>query len=174
MTESTIKFMNYEQFKQFSGKDVACNSEIDGTACSHCAYDDDTTACWDNPCEAGLYVDTSRPYIKVDLDETVPEMGVDKPEEPITYTKVLTGGSSDYYKVKVSSPTTPDTEPYVAECNDVIEALGLNYAEGNILKALWRRANARQGNGKQGFEDGKYDAEKMVFFANRILTEYSK
>jgi len=152
--------MNYEQFREFSGKDVVLNSETHGTACRNCAYDINADLCIINDCDHGLYVDTS--------------LFQDKPEEPITYTKVLTGGSSPYYKVKVDHPTTPDTEPYVAECNDIIEALNLSFAEGNMLKALWRRASARQGNGKQGFEDGKYDAEKMVFFANRILAEYKE
>lgn len=86
--------------------------------------------------------------------------------------KKLTGGSSAYYMIQVTNPTTLP-EPYQAECNDIIEALQLNFAEGNILKAIWRRAAARLGSGKAGFEDGKYDAEKILFFAQRIL-ELSK
>lgn len=82
----------------------------------------------------------------------------------------LTGGSSGYYKVFVAHPTTPGTAPYVAECNDVIEALGLNYAEGNVMKAIWRIAAARQGNGKPG-NTAVYDAEKVVFFSDRILRQ---
>jgi hypothetical protein len=79
----------------------------------------------------------------------------------------LTGGSSDYYKVLVASPTTA-SEPYTAECNDIIEALGMNFAEGNAFKALWRKAAARLGNGKPGTTD-RYDSEKIVFFGHRIL-----
>lgn len=87
------------------------------------------------------------------------------PEQPEEYT----GGSSSYYKIKVEHPTTL-INPYEAECNDIIEALGMNFAEGNIFKALWRRANARKnGVKKKGYTDGKYDAEKILFFAERLL-----
>ena len=80
-----------------------------------------------------------------------------------------TGGSVDYYKVYVTNPTNFEWQ-YDAECNDIIEALNMNFAEGNIFKAVWRKAAARQGKNKQGYDNGKYDAEKIVFFANRLLT----
>lgn len=73
--------------------------------------------------------------------------------------KKLTGGSSDYYKVKVDNPTSPEVEPYIAECNDIIEALNLSFAEGNIVKAIWRIAKNRMGEGKLGVSN-LYDAEK--------------
>lgn len=79
----------------------------------------------------------------------------------------LTGGSSDYYKVLVASPTTAP-EPYTAECNDIIEALEMTFAEGNAFKALWRLAAARLGQGKPG-TTARYDSEKIVFFGHRIL-----
>lgn len=96
----------------------------------------------------------------------------------------LTGGSSDYYKVFISYPTSEGItfseyghefvqEPYMAECNDIIEALEMNYAEGNVFKALWRRAAKRLGNGKEG-TSAIYDAEKMVFFSDRILKQEMK
>lgn len=85
-------------------------------------------------------------------------------------TAEYTGASVSYYKVEIPKPTSGGA-PYVAECNDIIEALGLNYAEGNVLKALWRRAAARQGKVKKGYTDGLYDAEKVVFFANRVLVQ---
>lgn len=87
----------------------------------------------------------------------------------------LTGGSAAYYIVQVDTPTTLEAA-YKAECNDLIEALQLTWAEANIFKAIWRRASARQGNGKLGFEDGRYDAEKILFFAERIrkLSEVEK
>lgn len=80
-----------------------------------------------------------------------------------------TGRSVSYYQVEVASPTTPGRQPYVAECNDVIEALGMNFAEGNAFKALWRMAAARSGKFKKGYEDEVYDAEKLVFFGERII-----
>jgi len=80
-----------------------------------------------------------------------------------------TGGSVNYYKVEVKSPTTFD-QPYRAECNDIIEALDMNYAEGNAFKAIWRRCAERQGKKKKG-NNTFYDAEKIVFFAQRILEQ---
>lgn len=81
------------------------------------------------------------------------------------------GGSVDYYQVKITHPTTKGRDPYTAECNDIIEALGMNYAEGNSFKALWRSCAARTlGKLKEG-GDAIYDAEKNVFFANRILVQ---
>lgn len=85
-----------------------------------------------------------------------------------------TGGSVSYYRVNVLNPTSDDVAPYQAECNDIIEALGMNYAEGNAFKALWRRAAARNlGMAKKGYEDGLYDAEKVVFFGQRLVAQES-
>ena len=81
----------------------------------------------------------------------------------------LTGGSSDYYKVHINNPTTLNTE-YDAECNDIIEALQMNFAEGNIFKAIWRMAASRLGNGKPG-TTYLYDAEKIEFFAQRLISQ---
>ena len=87
-------------------------------------------------------------------------------------TEEYTGSSSNYYKVYIKHPTTlPD--PYEAECADIIEALKLDFAEGNILKALWRRSVARNfGVKKKGYDDGKYDAEKIKWFADVIAGRY--
>jgi hypothetical protein len=90
----------------------------------------------------------------------------DLSEEP---KEEYTGSSVDYYKVKVDNPTTQET-PYSAEANDIIEALGLTFAEGNLLKAVWRIAADRKGLKKKG-NNSVYDAEKLVFFANRVLVQ---
>ncbi|WP_432473715.1 hypothetical protein [Amphritea sp. HPY] len=84
--------------------------------------------------------------------------------------KKLTGGSSDYYVVFVKNPTTTHRLPYHAECNDIVEALGMNFAEGNAFKAIWRRAAARQDNGKPG-TTALYDAEKVEFFGKRLVVQ---
>ena len=81
-----------------------------------------------------------------------------------------TGGSVSYYTVKVDTPTSGGAA-YTAECNDIIESLGMNYAEGNAFKAIWRSCAARQGNAKTGYKDGVYDAEKVVFFGQRMLVQ---
>lgn len=80
-----------------------------------------------------------------------------------------TGGSSDYYKADIQHPTTA-SKAYTAECNDIIEALGLDFTEGNIFKAIWRNAKARLGQGKSGNSE-QYDIEKVFFFAVRLLVQ---
>lgn len=85
--------------------------------------------------------------------------------------KEYTGGSVSYYRVPINHPTSGAT-PYVAECNDIIEALGMNYAEGNAFKAIWRSCAARNlGVSKAGYKDGLYDAEKVVFFGKRMVEQ---
>lgn len=85
--------------------------------------------------------------------------------------KPYTGGSVNYYAVTITRPTSGGVG-YVAECNDIIEALGMNYAEGNAFKALWRRCAARNlGLSKRGYTDGLYDAEKVVFFGQRLVAQ---
>lgn len=82
-----------------------------------------------------------------------------------------TGGSVSYYTVQVETPTSGG-QPYTAECNDIIEALGMNFAEGNAFKAIWRRCAARSlGKVKAGYRDGLYDAEKVVFFGQRMVAQ---
>ena len=80
----------------------------------------------------------------------------------------LTGGSADYYKVRVERPTSGGA-PYVAECNDIIEALGMEYDVANAFKAAWRVAALRQGRGKPGQDSAVYDGETIVFFGQRII-----
>lgn len=85
-----------------------------------------------------------------------------------------TGGSVSYYQVKITAPTSGG-DAYTAECNDIIEALGMNYAEGNAFKAIWRRCAARTlGKAKAGYKDGLYDAEKVVFFGERMVAQEKK
>ena len=80
----------------------------------------------------------------------------------------LTGGSAGYYKVRVERPTAGG-EPYTAECNDIIEALNMEYDVANAFKAAWRVAALRQGRGKPGQDSAVYDGEKIVFFGQRII-----
>lgn len=86
-----------------------------------------------------------------------------------------TGGSVSYYAVRVTYPTTEGADPYTAECNDIIEALGMNYAEGNAFKAIWRTCAAKSlGKAKLGHKDSLYDAEKVVFFGNRMIKQAAR
>ncbi|MNE15961.1 hypothetical protein D3C81_773700 [compost metagenome] len=83
--------------------------------------------------------------------------------------KEYTGGSVSYYAVDVNAPINEASDPYTAECQDIIEALKLDFNEGNVLKAIWRRAAARLGRSKKGYDDGLYDAEKVVFYGQRLV-----
>lgn len=83
-------------------------------------------------------------------------------EEDIT--EEHTGGSSSYYDLKVGDTTI--------KCLDLIEGLGMSYNEGNVFKAVWRIAAAKQGKTKKG-NNMHYDAEKIVFFGGRLVEEHS-
>lgn len=77
-----------------------------------------------------------------------------------------TGGSVSYYKLNVKKPSG-DIE---VECNDIIKALKMSYCEGNAFKAIWRSCAARNlGLAKKGYDEGLYDAEKVVFFGNDMI-----
>lgn len=104
-------------------------------------------------------------FLGDDGEVRLTEIGKWKVEEG---TEEHTGGSSSYYTVEIKNPTTPYSLTYTAECNDIIEALGMTFAEGNAFKAIWRTAAARQGKKKKG-NNAVYDAEKVVFFGERML-----
>ena len=82
----------------------------------------------------------------------------------------LSGGLNNYYVVLIKNPQRKEQEPYQAECEDIIQALGMTFDEGCAFKALWRNAAARMGNGKPG-NSSVYDCEKLVHYANRILAK---
>lgn len=105
---------------------------------------------------------------------SVVEMGRSQYEVPTEYLSLqkieqeYTGGIVSYYAAKIEHPTIP-RDPYTAECNDIIEALHMTFAEGNAFKAIWRSCAARLGTSKKGYTDGMYDAEKVVFFGQRMV-----
>lgn len=80
----------------------------------------------------------------------------------------LTGSKVNYYLVQIPYPQREEQPPYRAECEDIIQALGMTFDEGCLFKAVWRLAAGRLGNGKPG-QKVIYDAEKMVHYAERIL-----
>lgn len=84
------------------------------------------------------------------------------------------GGSVDYYKVPIKNPTTPELHyenGVWAECNDIIEALNMTYAEANMFKEIWRSAAARTLGLQKAGHTSIRGAEKIVFFANRNLIQ---
>lgn len=81
----------------------------------------------------------------------------------------LTG--NHYYRVTVIEPIAPDVLPYVAECADIIEALGMTFNEGEAFKAIWGLAAARQGRVKATGSGPKYDADKVAHYGARIAAQ---
>jgi hypothetical protein len=88
----------------------------------------------------------------------------------------LTGKDVNYYLVEVKEPKRATLSPYVAEAEDIIEALGMTFAEGCAFKAIWRSCAARTlGIKKPGLdEQGIYDAEKIAYYGQRILAQRKK
>lgn len=82
--------------------------------------------------------------------------------------RALSGSRVNYYLAQVKNPQREEQPAYQAECEDIIQALGMTFDEGCLFKALWRTAAARQGNGKPG-QSALYDAEKMHHYSGRIL-----
>lgn len=81
------------------------------------------------------------------------------------------GSNGTYYEVAVEHPKSGGA-PYRAECQDIIDALSMDFNEGNAFKAIWRRCAARNlGKVKKGNEDPLYDAQKIAFYGGRILAK---
>lgn len=78
------------------------------------------------------------------------------------------GGRVNYYLAKVEHPRRENQEPYQAECEDIISALGMTFDEGCAFKAIWRSAAARTfGGGKKG-HDPIYDAQKVQHYGRQM------
>ena len=114
-----------------------------------------------------------RPVAKVTLDpaDTTGKHTGTRPKAALTVEN--SGAHGSYYSVVVEKPLNPDQVKYIAECNDIIEALDMNFAEGNGFKALWRKAAARQGNGKKD-NSALYDAEKVLWSGKRLVAQETK
>jgi hypothetical protein len=83
----------------------------------------------------------------------------------------FSGNDVNYYLLEIKDPKR--LAPYTAECEDIIEALGMTFAEGNVLKALWRSCNMRvHGHGKRGQDAaGAYDGDKIAYYGKRIQAQ---
>ena len=69
----------------------------------------------------------------------------------------LTGNSSAYYKLPEDA----------IDIQDLIEYRNMNFAQGNILKAIYRI-------GEKPGVDAVYDLEKIIWFANREINRLTK
>lgn len=86
----------------------------------------------------------------------------------MTGEKRKTGGSNDYYSAEVSK--TLDGRPgYVVQCLEVIETLGMTFAEGEAFKAIWRSCAARTLGKHKADNNALYDAEKVEFYGKRMV-----
>lgn len=92
----------------------------------------------------------------------------DKKQEPKA-AQQKTGGSVDYYKCHVADPIDPNAKPYTAESIDIIEALGMTFAEGEAFKAIWRTCTGRMGGAVKADNKALYNAEKVEFFGARMV-----
>lgn len=76
------------------------------------------------------------------------------------------GGDNDYWLIPVPHPKR--LEPYTAEAEDIIEALGMSFQEGEAFKAIIRKCKARMGQGKPG-DTALRNAEKVAHFGARMV-----
>lgn len=82
--------------------------------------------------------------------------------------KEFNGGSTSYYTVEVAKPASLGA-PYEAECLDIIEALEMSFIEGEAFKAIWRSCASRSLGKSKKRQTALYDAEKVVFYAKRMV-----
>ena len=71
------------------------------------------------------------------------------------------GTDNNYWLVNIAEPKR--LSPYDAECEDIIEALKMDFQEGEAFKAIWRKAGQRLGN------TAIRDAEKVAHFGARMV-----
>lgn len=78
------------------------------------------------------------------------------------------GGDNDYWLLAITHPKRLD--PYKVECEDIIEAMEMPFAEATVFKSLWRLMKLRMGQGKTGSTEA-YEGEKMVYYSDRTLAK---
>lgn len=87
-------------------------------------------------------------------------------------TSTKTGGSVDYYTCSVPAERTIDGRPgYDVICLEIIETLGMSFAEGEAFKAIWRSCAARTLGKVKADCNALYNAEKVAFYGQRMVVE---
>lgn len=81
------------------------------------------------------------------------------------------GGDNDYWVANVTDPKR--LAPYKAECEDLIELFGFNFAEGNAFKALWRMGMDRVAQGKPG-DTPLRNAQKVAYYGERMRVQQQR
>lgn len=88
--------------------------------------------------------------------------------------KESSGGRVNYYLAPIAYPQREEQPPYTAECEDIIDALGMTFDEANVFKEIWRTANERtNGKGKVGNTPVR-SAQKLVHYSGRILKKATR
>ena len=123
---------------------------------------------WSSKSEPGLIIHSYRVIEQIE-DAIVPVTAA-----PGADTREYTGGKVNYYELEIKNPTRDGRQPYTAECNDIIEAANMTFAEGEAFKAIWRGAAARMNLAKRGYTDGLYDAQKVAFYGNRMVIQHKE
>lgn len=82
-------------------------------------------------------------------------------------TQESSGGPVSYYVVEITDPAREDHYPYIAHCQDIIEALGMDFNEGEAFKSIWRKAAARTLGVKKVDDNPLRNAEKVEYFGQR-------
>lgn len=80
----------------------------------------------------------------------------------------FSGGSVNYYRVTIDKPLSDDLKPCIVEFEDIALALGLEPMEYNIMKELWRTANARTNGLRKKGHNTKYGREKVLHYAKLL------
>lgn len=142
-----------------------CKHEpMDGShLCYHC-YLDVQTITGPITTKAIKSIGADRPDLKIQHVNDVGSISVQANGE-------LSGGDVNYYLLDIMDPKR--LKSYTCEAEDIIEALGMTFAEGNVFKALWRSCAMRvRGHGKQGADkEGIYDGDKIAYYGERIKVQ---
>ena len=87
------------------------------------------------------------------------------------------GGSSAYYDIRIPDWMLRKLEyrrggAYI-KTEELIEVLGSDFDEGNILKCLIRAIGARKGEGKEG-NTLAYECNKIKYSADRLVEKATR
>lgn len=77
------------------------------------------------------------------------------------------GGQVTYYSVDVDDPSKGG-EPYHAECIDIINALDMNFSEGEAFKSIWRCAADRHPGLEKAGNETVRDAQKVAYYGGQM------
>ena len=95
-----------------------------------------------------------------------------KTGRPLAQEAENSGDDVNYYLCPVPHPKRLD--PYTAECEDIIEALDMTFAEGSAFKSIWRSCAERTLGLKKAGNTSIRDAEKVIYYGRRMKATREK